>query len=289
MNKKRIRIFIITAIVIGLMGVVISEAREIQKYNDLVSKASSEFETNNYEDAKKLYIESINIKENPEINKKIEEISIIELQEKNIKLATDLYYEGKLDEAIDILNKTNQCSVELINTELNNLKDKIKQEIEEKKEAERIEKEEERKKAEEKRIEEERQRTEKEKAVKKEQELKENASKQASSKIYYYKTNISGNDRGEKPGFPYITYGEAEKVIATAYFKRHPEHSGESLFMYITPADGSFYGNIFFNGDYSRTYELNALNGEIVSDIKHIEYPTEYPEGIPSNNGSIRF
>lgn len=290
MRKKRIKIVIITATVIllvGTTGVVVSEARERAKYNNLVSKALAEFKANNYDEAKNLYIESTKIKENPEVNKKLEEISDIEVQEKNIKLATELYDEDKLEEALDILNTTNEGTVEVINTELNRLKDKINKEIEEKKEAERIAKEkeeEERKKAEA-----EKKRIEEEKAAKKEQELKENENKQASLKTYYYKTNISDNERGEKPGFPYITYGEAEKVIAKAYFKRYPEHSGENLFMYITPADGSFYGNIFFNGEHTRTYELNALNGDIHQDHKLPDYTYEYPEGTPRNNASIKF
>lgn len=296
MRKKKIKIAVITAtvvVLVGLTGVVVSEAREREKYNDLVSKALSEFEANNYEEAKNLYIESTNIKENPEVNKKLEEISSIEVQEKNIKLATELYNEGKLEEALDILNTTNEGTVDIINTELNSLKDKINKGIEEKKEAERIakEKEEERKKAEaeKKRLEEEKQRIEQEEATKKEQELKENANKQASLKTYYYKTNISDSERGKKPISPYITYGEAENIIAKAYFKRYPEHSGENLFMYITPADGSFYGNIFFNGELTRTYELNALNGDMVSDSKIPDYTYEYPEGTPRNNASIKF
>lgn len=297
MRKKKIKIAIIATtvvVLVGLTGVVVSEAREREKYNDLVSKALSEFEANNYEEAKNLYIESTNIKVNSEVNKKLEEIYDIEVQEEKIKLATEIYSEGKLEEALDILNTIDEGTIEVINTQLNSLKDKINKEIEEKKEAERIAKEkeeEERKKAEaeKKRIEEEKQRIEQEKTAKKEQELKENENKQASLKTYYYKTNISDNERGEKPGFPYITYGEAEKVIAKAYFKRYPEHSGENLFMYITPADGSFYGNIFFNGEHTRTYELNALNGDIHQDHKLPDYTYEYPEGTPRNNASIKF
>lgn len=126
MNKNmKVGITIVIIIILIIAAISFTAMRKNRHYNDLLTKATTELDAGNYTAAKNLFDESLAIKNNPEVNNKLDEIYIVESVQAKLDGAKALIKDNKLTEAKTTLANAPTTISNTLNNQVKDLKDSI--------------------------------------------------------------------------------------------------------------------------------------------------------------------
>ena len=126
MNKNmKIGISAVTIIILIIAGISFTSMQKNHKYTDILTKATTELDAGNYTVARHIYEESLEIKNNPMVNEKLDQIFIVENVQAKLQGANALIKDNKLAEAKTVLANAPTTISNQINIDVKNLKDSI--------------------------------------------------------------------------------------------------------------------------------------------------------------------